>query len=162
MGLGLRTVINSLLPPLLQYAIYSRQPVQKQRFADCLQLLPLINVLYPPCFLLALLHFLVCPVSSLLLTYEKTDGLPVKMESQRQQLPGFSLCSCSVIWKPLSPGWLLVTGHPDPLQQHDHGLTIISLIAFCSLLSSSSLQDFNSSTLTVSPGCALEALHRRM
>lgn len=39
-----------------------------------------------------------------------------------------------------------MAGHPDPLQQHDHGLSVISLIAFCSLLSSSSLQEFSSST----------------
>lgn len=97
MGLGLGTVINSLLPPWLQYAIYSCQPLQEQSFADCLQLLPLINVLYPLCLLFALLHLLLCPASSLVLTQENTDGLPGKMQAWRQQLPGFSVCLCSVL-----------------------------------------------------------------
>lgn len=34
-GLGLRTVINSLLPPLLQHAARSRQPPQEPRSAGC-------------------------------------------------------------------------------------------------------------------------------
>lgn len=44
-----------------------------------------------------------------------------------------------------------MTGHPDPLQQHDRGLSIISPIISCSLLTNA---------LTVSPGSALEALHK--
>lgn len=46
------------------------------------------------------------------------------------------------------------------LQQCDHGLSIISSVISFNLLASSSSQDFNCSTLTVSPGSALEALHK--